>query len=285
MISRCSSPIPEISVWPVSRSRLTRKDGSSLASLVQRLPSFSWSALVLGSIAMWMTGSGNSIDSSTIGCARSQSVSPVVVSRRPTAQMSPAKTSVISSRLLACILTSRPIRSRLRLVELSTDDAALERARVDAQESQRADVRIGHDLERERSERRVVARPALFHLVADLAHHRRNVERRRQIVDHRIEHRLHALVAERRAHSTGIASILMRAPCGRRAQISGVGDSLPSRYFSMMRSSWSASVSIIFSRQARALSLSSAGISSTRTSRPSVLVPDERLLGPDRLRR
>ena len=46
-------------------------------------PSRSWSALVLGSIAIWMTGSGNSIDSSTIGCAGSQSVSPVVVSRRP----------------------------------------------------------------------------------------------------------------------------------------------------------------------------------------------------------
>ena len=38
---------------------------------------------------------------------------------KPTqAQMSPAYTTSISSRLLACICNSRPMRSRLRLVEL-----------------------------------------------------------------------------------------------------------------------------------------------------------------------
>ena len=41
------------------------------------MPSFSWSALVFGSMAMEMTGSGNSIDSRMIGWSWSQRVSPV----------------------------------------------------------------------------------------------------------------------------------------------------------------------------------------------------------------
>ena len=56
---------------------------------------------------------------------------------------------------------------------------------------------VVHYLERERRERRVVARPSLFYLVADLADNGREVERRRQVFDDRVEHRLHALVAER----------------------------------------------------------------------------------------
>ena len=48
-------------------------------------PSLSMSALVFGSIAIEMTGSGKIIFSRTIGCFSSQSVSPVRVSRRPTA--------------------------------------------------------------------------------------------------------------------------------------------------------------------------------------------------------
>ena len=55
------------------------------------MASFSWSALVFGSIATWMTGSGKVIDSRITGLAGSQSVSPVVVCFRPcTAMMSPA---------------------------------------------------------------------------------------------------------------------------------------------------------------------------------------------------
>ena len=53
--------------------------------------SFSWSALVFGSIATSMTGSGKVIDSRITGFAGSQRVSPVVVCFRPcTAMMSPA---------------------------------------------------------------------------------------------------------------------------------------------------------------------------------------------------
>ncbi|CPK90018.1 Uncharacterised protein [Bordetella pertussis] len=49
----------------------------------------------------------------------SHSVSPVVTSFRPTtAAMSPASTSLISSRLFACICSRRPIRSFLPLMGL-----------------------------------------------------------------------------------------------------------------------------------------------------------------------
>ena len=53
--------MPAMIVWPVSWSVVTRNDGSSPASFASAPPSFSWSALVFGSIAIEMTGSGNSM--------------------------------------------------------------------------------------------------------------------------------------------------------------------------------------------------------------------------------
>ena len=75
--------MPPMTVWPVSSSRRTVKVGSSCASFWIAVPSFSWSPLVLGSIATWMTGSGKVIDSRMICSLMSQSVSPVVVSLSP----------------------------------------------------------------------------------------------------------------------------------------------------------------------------------------------------------
>ena len=66
MISRWSSPMPEIRVWAVSSSVRTRKVGSSSESRWSPVDSLSWSAFVFGSIATEITGSGNSIDSSEI---------------------------------------------------------------------------------------------------------------------------------------------------------------------------------------------------------------------------
>ena len=77
--------MPAMIVWPVSSSRCTWKVGSSSASFWIAVPSFSWSPLVLGSMATWMTGSGKVIDSSTTGLSMSHSVSPVVVFFRPMA--------------------------------------------------------------------------------------------------------------------------------------------------------------------------------------------------------
>ncbi len=83
--------MPRITTWLVCSSVLTRNVGSSAISLAMPCPSFSWSALVLGSMAREMTGSGKSIDSSRTGFFSSQSVSPVVTDLSPTAAaISPA---------------------------------------------------------------------------------------------------------------------------------------------------------------------------------------------------
>ena len=77
--------MPAMIVWPVSSSRWTWKVGSSAESFWMAVTSFSWSPLVLGSMATWMTGSGKVIDSSTICSFEVDRVSPVVVSLRPMA--------------------------------------------------------------------------------------------------------------------------------------------------------------------------------------------------------
>ena len=83
--------MPEMTVWPVSSSLRTRNVGSSSESDLRALPSLSWSLFVLGSMATWITGSGNSMRSRTTGSLRSHRVSPVVVSLKPRpATMSPA---------------------------------------------------------------------------------------------------------------------------------------------------------------------------------------------------
>ncbi len=70
-------------------------------------------------MASEMTGCGKSIASSTTGFFSSQTVSPVETDFSPTAAaMSPAYTSLISSRLFACILRRRPMRSVFCFVAL-----------------------------------------------------------------------------------------------------------------------------------------------------------------------
>ena len=72
--------MPEMIVWPDSSSVRTRNDGSSCARRLSAMPIFSWSTLVFGSTATWITGSGKIIFSSVITLAGSHSVSPVVAS-------------------------------------------------------------------------------------------------------------------------------------------------------------------------------------------------------------
>ena len=70
-------------------------------------------------------------------------------------------------------------------------------ARVDTDEAQLADERVGHDLESQRGERRVVAHRALVFLVGVRveALDRRDVQRRRHVGHNRVQQRLNALVA------------------------------------------------------------------------------------------
>ena len=179
-ISRWSSPIPLMIVWPNSWSVVTRKLGSSAARRLSATPIFSWSALVLGSTATSMTGSGNSIRSRMIGLFGSHSVSPVVVSLRPAMRDDVAGVSRLD--VLAVVRMHQQHAPDLFLLVLDRIRdlrRRLELARIDAGEGQRADERVVHDLERQRRERRVVRRLAGVGLVAvglD-AFDRRNVER------------------------------------------------------------------------------------------------------------
>src|SRR3954469_15631697 len=80
--------------------------------------------------------------------------------------------------------------------------ARLELARVDAEVRELADERVGRDLERERRERAAVVgrarllAPLVLALDVDHAGDRRDVERARKVVEHRVEQRLDALVLE-----------------------------------------------------------------------------------------
>ena len=92
------------------------------------------------------------------------------------------------------------MRSVLSLGRVEHRRAGVDVARVDAEERELADERVGHDLEDESREGRVVVGLALelgAHVVVALD--RRDVERRREVVDDRVEQLLHALVLEGRA--------------------------------------------------------------------------------------
>ena len=123
MISKCNSPIPAITVCPVSWFVYVLNVGSSSANFAKAIPIFSLLALSLGSIAISITGSGNSIDSSITGALGSHKVSPVDTSFNPTAAaISPAYTLFKSSLWFACINSNLPILSFLPLFAFNIVD-------------------------------------------------------------------------------------------------------------------------------------------------------------------
>jgi hypothetical protein len=83
IISKCNSHIQAIIVSPVSSFTLTLKLGSSSANFCRATHIFSWSAFDLGSTDIFITGSGNSIDSIKNWSFISQRVSQVFVSFKP----------------------------------------------------------------------------------------------------------------------------------------------------------------------------------------------------------
>jgi len=96
----------------------------------------------------------------------------------------------------------------------------LQDAGVDPQVREAADVRVGHDLERERRERLIVAGGPDDLLVLQRAgDERRHVERRRQVPDDRVEERLYALVLERRAAEHRHALVRERRTADRPAKL------------------------------------------------------------------
>ena len=93
------------------------------------------------------------------------------------------------------------MRSLLALRGVVHVRAGLERARVDPQVGQPADERVGDDLEGEGAERLLssAARGDSSPVLGSMPDDRRHVDRRRQVVDDGVEHRLDALVLERGA--------------------------------------------------------------------------------------
>src|SRR5215213_8404157 len=83
--------------------------------------------------------------------------------------------------------------------------AAADGARVDADERELAEVLVGHDLEDEAGERRARFGGARFGVARPRVHalDGRDVERARQVVDDRVQERLHALVLEGGAGDDG----------------------------------------------------------------------------------
>ena len=162
----------------------------------------SCSALVLGSTATEMTGSGKVICSRTIGI--------LLVAERVTGgglAQSDRRRDVAGANLLDLLamvgvhLEQAADALALALGCVVDVGAAAQHAAVDAEERELADEGIGRDLEGERRERLAVAgvahRGGLAFGSSTL--HRRAVERGRQEVDDRVEHRLDALVLQRRS--------------------------------------------------------------------------------------
>ena len=150
-----------------------------------------------------MTGSGNSSDSSTIGCARvAERVAGAGVLEADAGDDVAGVDGVdVVLSVLACISRRRPTRSLLPRAGVEDLVALVERARVDPEVGELADVGVGHDLEGQGRERLLVVGLALELLVALEVHalDRRDVERRRQVVDDGVEQGLDALVLERGA--------------------------------------------------------------------------------------
>ena len=176
-----------------------------------RSPSFSWSALVFGSIATAITGSGNSIVLELD--RRVRGAEGVAGGGLLEADAGDDVARVALLDLLAMVgvhhqQPADPLGPAGGDVEHAAAGAEL--ARVDAEVGQLADVGVGHHLEGERGEGGVVVgralglgRPSVSPLARLEAGHRRDLERRGQQLDDRVEQRLHALVLEGGAAEDG----------------------------------------------------------------------------------
>ena len=191
--------MPAISVWPVSSSVETRKVGSSSARRCEAL-----TELVLVALRLRLdrdrdhrVGERHRLehDRGRLDGER--------VARRRLLEAD-GRGDLARADLLALLAVVRvhledaadPLRLAVRRVQHPI--ARLDTARVDAEVRELADERVGHDLEDERRERRVLRRRPRD-LVLRLrvgALDGRDVERAREVVDDRVEQRLHALVLE-----------------------------------------------------------------------------------------
>jgi len=105
--------MPEMMVWPDSSSVCTRKVGSSLVKRPSAFEKFG-AFLSAGTSASEMTGSGTNIDVIDSFVLPSVKVVPEAQSTPNMATMSPAPTDSTSSISLACMRTSRGMRTLRR---------------------------------------------------------------------------------------------------------------------------------------------------------------------------
>jgi len=135
--------------------------------------------------------------------------------------------------------------------------AGLQSAGVDPDIGQLAEMRVRHDLERERGERLGRVGVPLDHrlLVGDrVALDRRDVQRARQVIDDRVKHGLHALVLERAAAQHRGDGPGDGGPPDRGDELLLVGLGALEVQLGHFRRSFSAIVSISLSRHSRAAS-------------------------------
>ena len=195
-ISRCSSPMPEmiglagllVGAHPEGRVFL-RQPLQGVAELL---------LVGLGSWARWPPRSparGSASPRARSGTSGSHSVSPG--GRRscsPTRGRDVAGVDLVDLLALVGVHLHQPADA-LALAAwsaLSTLVAGLDRAGVDAEEGQLADVGVGHDLERQRrrtARRRSACACDVLARLGVRALDRRHVDRRRQVVDDRVEQR------------------------------------------------------------------------------------------------
>ena len=150
--------MPRMMVWFVSGSVWTLNVGSSCMSFASATPIFSWSTFVFGSMATAMTGSGNVIVSRTIGLF-------AVADRVAGGDVAQADGRADVARphfldlfaLVRVHLQQASDALGVALGRVEHGGAGLDVARVDAEERELADERVGHDLEDER--RRTARRP------------------------------------------------------------------------------------------------------------------------------
>ena len=146
--------MPAMMVWPVSSSVWTWKVGSSSESQPSALPSLSWSTLVLGSMATEITGSGNSMRSSTIGWAGiAERVTGGGVLEPDRGDDVAGEHRVLVFPVVGVHLEETADALLLVLGGVEHRAAGRELARVHAEVGELADVRVAHDLERQRGER------------------------------------------------------------------------------------------------------------------------------------
>ena len=190
-------------VWPVSSSALTVKVGSSSERRWIAVPSFSWSPLVLGSIATSMTGvrEGHRLEHDLVLRVGEGVPGLGVLQAHDGDDLAGAdRRDLLTLVGVHLVDLADPLLAAVDRVDHGR--AGLELAGVDPDVDQLAEVRVGGDLVRQARERLAVAGLALDLLVL-VAHRvtddRVDVEGRGEVLHDRVEQGLHALVLERRA--------------------------------------------------------------------------------------